>query len=83
LEDETYAICKADMLIRGQNPANIANGDTLAMDMRDGLTGVVGTEINFNREFYVYKPPRSRSEILGEIEAMEKRFMDMLHGVKG
>ena len=31
-EDETYAICKADMLIRGQDPENIANGDTLAMD---------------------------------------------------
>ncbi len=29
LEDETYAICKADMLIRGQNPADIQNGDTL------------------------------------------------------
>jgi len=57
--------------------------NTEVTDERDGLTGVVGTEINFNREFYVYKPPRSRSEILGEIEAMEKRFMDMLHGVKG
>ena len=38
LEDETYAICKADMLIRGQNPANIANGDTLAVDMHPGQT---------------------------------------------
>ena len=57
--------------------------NTEVTDERDGLTGVVGTEINFNREFYVYKPPRSRSDIQGEIEAMEKRFMDMLHGVKG
>lgn len=32
LEDETYAICMADMLIRGQNPADIAPGDTLADD---------------------------------------------------
>ncbi len=32
LEDETYAICKADMLIRGQDPANIENGDTLEID---------------------------------------------------
>jgi type I restriction enzyme M protein len=38
LEDETYAICKADMLIRGQDPANIANGDTLAMDMHPSRT---------------------------------------------
>ena len=57
--------------------------NTEVTDERDGLTGVVGTEINFNREFYVYKPPRSRAVIQGEIEAMEKRFMDMLHGVKG
>ena len=32
LEDETYAICMADMLIRGQDPADIALGDTLADD---------------------------------------------------
>ena len=38
LEDETYAICKADMLIRGQNPADIQNGDTLALDMHPGKT---------------------------------------------
>ena len=56
--------------------------NTEVTDERDGLTGMVGTEINFNREFYVYKPPRSRSEIQGEIEAMEQRFMDMLHGIK-
>lgn len=36
LEDETYAICKADMLIRGQDPANIALGDTLASDHHAG-----------------------------------------------
>ena len=50
-------------------------------DERDGLTGVVGTEINFNREFYVYTPPRSRTAIQADIEAMETRFMDMLRGV--
>lgn len=32
LEDETYAICMADMLIRGQDPADIALGDTLSDD---------------------------------------------------
>jgi type I restriction enzyme M protein len=37
-EDETYVICKADMLIRGQDPANIANGDTLATDLHAGQT---------------------------------------------
>ena len=52
-------------------------------DDKDGLVGVVGTEINFNREFYTYIPPRSRETIRAEIEAMEKRFMDMLRGVAG
>ena len=50
-------------------------------DKQDKATGVVGCEINFNREFYVYKPPRSRTDIQAEIEAMEKRFMSLLHGV--
>ena len=38
-------------------------------------------EINFDREFYVYEAPRSREEIKRDIEAMEKRFMEMLKGV--
>jgi type I restriction enzyme M protein len=50
-------------------------------DDKDGLVGVVGTEINFNREFYVYAPPRSRKAIQADIEAMEQRFMEMLRGV--
>jgi type I restriction enzyme M protein len=50
-------------------------------DAKDGQLGVVGTEINFNREFYVYTQPRSRREIKAEIEAKEKHFMDMLRGV--
>ncbi len=50
-------------------------------DKKDKATGVVGCEINFNREFYVYKPPRSRTDIQADIEAMEKRFMELLHGV--
>ena len=32
LNDESYAICKADMLIKGQNVSNIMPGDTLAND---------------------------------------------------
>ena len=32
LNDESYAICKADMLIKGQDVANIKPGDTLASD---------------------------------------------------
>jgi len=32
LNDESYAICKADMLIKGQNVANIIAGNTLSED---------------------------------------------------
>lgn len=55
--------------------------NTDAKDEADGQIGVVGCEINFNREFYAYKPPRRRDEIKREIEAMEKQFLDMLKGV--
>lgn len=36
LNDESYAICKADMLIKGQDVGNIKPGDTLA---EDGFAG--------------------------------------------
>jgi type I restriction enzyme M protein len=32
LNDQSFAICKADMLIKGQNVANIAQGNTLSED---------------------------------------------------
>jgi len=32
INDETYAICKSDMMIKGDNPENIRNGSTLATD---------------------------------------------------
>lgn len=52
-------------------------------DAKDEKTGVVGTEINFNREFYVYTPPRSREAIAADIEAKEHKFMELLRGIKG
>jgi len=36
LNDESYAICKADMLIRGQDVANIVAGNTLSEDGHSG-----------------------------------------------
>jgi type I restriction enzyme M protein len=53
------------------------------IDEADEQIGVVGCEISFNREFYVYEAPRSREAIKHDIEAMEKRFMEMLKGVAG
>jgi type I restriction enzyme M protein len=32
INDETYAICKSDMMIKGNNPANIRGGSTLSID---------------------------------------------------
>ncbi len=37
INDETYAICKSDMMIKGDNPQNIKNGSTLAVDEFSGV----------------------------------------------
>ena len=50
-------------------------------DEKDGLPGKVGYEINFNRYFYVYKPPRKPEIIAKEILEMEKRFVELMKGV--
>ena len=50
-------------------------------DEQDGLVGKVGYEINFNRYFYVYKPPRPPHMIAKEIKAMEERFVELMKGV--
>ncbi len=41
----------------------------------------VGYEINFNREFFKYQPPRPLAEIDAELEAVESRIMGMLREV--
>jgi type I restriction enzyme M protein len=50
-------------------------------DEKDGQVGKVGYEINFNRYFYVYKPPRAPHVIAAEIREMEKRFLALMKGV--
>lgn len=50
-------------------------------DEKDGQVGKVGYEINFNRYFYVYKPPRKPEVIAKEIGEMETRFMELMKGV--
>ena len=50
-------------------------------DEKDGKVGKVGYEINFNRYFYVYHPPRPLEEIRAEILDMEKKFLELLKGV--
>ena len=48
-------------------------------DHKDGEVGRVGYEINFNRYFYVYQPPRPLEEITAEIKALEQ---DIVTGLR-
>ena len=41
----------------------------------------MGFEINFNREFFQYQPPRPLAEIDAELAAVEKRIMWLLREV--
>jgi len=50
-------------------------------DMKDGQVGVVGYEINFNRYFYKYLPPRPLEEIEAEIRQVEADIVRMLRDV--
>lgn len=51
INDETYAICKSDMMIKGNNPENIKVGSTLATD-----------EFSGNRfDFMLSNPPYGKS----------------------
>jgi type I restriction enzyme M protein len=57
--------------------------DTSKRDQKDGQVGLVGYEINFNRYFYRYSPPRPLEEIETEIRAIETDIMRMLAEVTG
>ncbi len=52
--------------------------DTNRTDPHDGEVGLVGYEINFNRYFYVYRPPRPLEEIEADIQRVEKDIVKML-----
>ena len=57
--------------------------DTKRRDARDGQVGLVGYEINFNRYFYEYRPPRPLEEIQADIQQVEKEIVTMLREVAG
>jgi type I restriction enzyme M protein len=52
--------------------------DTTRRDPRDGQVGPVGYEINFNRYFYRYTPPRPLEEIEADIRGVEADILRML-----
>jgi type I restriction enzyme M protein len=57
--------------------------DTSKRDPKDGRVGLVGYEINFNRYFYRYSPPRPLEEIEAEIRGIESDILQMLAEVTG
>lgn len=50
-------------------------------DAQDGQVGRVGYEINFNRYFYQYVPPRPLNEIDAELKALEAEIAGLLKEV--
>jgi type I restriction enzyme M protein len=57
--------------------------DTDKRDPKDGQVGLVGYEINFNRYFYRYTPPRPLEEIEEDIRGIETDILRMLAEVTG
>ena len=55
--------------------------DTSKTDSKDGLVGIVGYEIPFNRHFYEYIPPRELAVIDEELETLTKEILEILHEV--
>ena len=76
---ETYAICKSDMMIKGNNPENIKFGSTLSMDEFAGM----------KFDFMLSNPPYGKSYkseqkfILDGKDILDPRFQVELADFKG
>ncbi|MBI2604945.1 MAG: SAM-dependent DNA methyltransferase [Deltaproteobacteria bacterium] len=57
--------------------------DTEKRDLKDGRVGIIGYEINFNRYFYRYTPPRPLEEIETDIRSIEQDILRMLGEMTG
>ncbi len=57
--------------------------DQTHKDDRDKGVGRVGYEINFNRYFYRYVPPRPLAEIDAELKSLEAEIAGLLQQVAG
>ena len=79
INDETYAICKSDMMIKGNDPANIKNGSTLATNEFSGKYF----------DFMLSNPPYGKSwasevkYIKDNNEVIDKRFLIKLKNYWG
>ncbi|AHB04259.1 restriction endonuclease subunit M [Pandoraea pnomenusa 3kgm] len=52
--------------------------DESKKDEKDGKVGIVGYEINFNRYFYQYQPPRALATIDADLKTIEREIADLL-----
>ncbi|MYE26821.1 MAG: hypothetical protein F4X87_06330 [Chloroflexi bacterium] len=52
--------------------------NTDVRDHKDDEIGKVGYEINFNRYFYQYQPPRPLDEINADISGLQREIVAML-----
>lgn len=79
INDETYAICKSDMMIKGNNPENIRVGSTLSVDEFQGTAF----------DFMLSNPPYGKSwssetkYIKDGKEVIDPRFKVMLNDYWG
>ena len=55
--------------------------DRETLDEQDGGIGKVAYEINFNRVFFQYQPPRPLHEIDAELAGVEQRILELLRVV--
>lgn len=55
--------------------------DRQTLDEQDGGVGKVGYEINFNRVFFQYQPPRPLHAIDAELAEAEKRILELVREV--
>ncbi|WFF41997.1 SAM-dependent DNA methyltransferase [Salinicola endophyticus] len=55
--------------------------DRQTLDEQDGGIGKVGYEINFNRVFFQYQPPRPLHEIDTELAGVEQRILELMRKV--
>jgi len=79
INDETYAICKSDMMIKGNNPENIKCGSTLATDEFAGM----------RFDFMLSNPPYGKSwsgdqkHIVDGKQVLDSRFEVPLEDFRG
>lgn len=79
INDETYAICKSDMMIKGNNPENIKCGSTLATNEFAGL----------RFDFMLSNPPYGKSwagdqkYIVDGKQILDRRFEVPLNNFRG